>query len=103
MQLQKRTAAERAKLVEMYRNRDQATTRKEFCRIHNLPLTTLDSWLRHVRENGRQKLVAVEVTSNSGHSAGNFTIILANGRRIEAGWQFTDAELSRLIRVAEKA
>jgi hypothetical protein len=27
--------------------------------------------------------------------------VLANGRRIESGWGFGDAELARLIRVAE--
>jgi hypothetical protein len=28
---------------------------------------------------------------------------LANGRRIESSWRFTDAELVRLIRIAESA
>jgi hypothetical protein len=30
-----------------------------------------------------------------------FVLVLGNGRRIETGWQFSDAELARLIRVAE--
>jgi transposase len=28
-------------------------------------------------------------------------LVLGNGRRIESGWKFGDAELARLIRVAE--
>ena len=30
-----------------------------------------------------------------------FVLVLSNGRRIESGWQFHDADLARLIRVAE--
>jgi hypothetical protein len=32
-----------------------------------------------------------------------FTLSLANGRRIECSWQFAEAELARLIRIAESA
>jgi hypothetical protein len=32
-----------------------------------------------------------------------FVLVLGNGRRIESGWRFGDAELARLIRVAEGA
>ena len=34
---------------------------------------------------------------------GHFVLTLANGRRIESAWRFTDAELARLIRVVESA
>ena len=30
-----------------------------------------------------------------------FTLVLGNGRRIESGWRFGEAELARLIRIAE--
>ncbi len=30
-----------------------------------------------------------------------FALTLANGRRIESGWNFGDADLARLIRIAE--
>jgi hypothetical protein len=30
-----------------------------------------------------------------------FTLVLANGRRIESSWSFTEADLQRLIRAAE--
>jgi hypothetical protein len=33
--------------------------------------------------------------------AGGFVLVLANGRRIESSWRFAEAELMRLIRVAE--
>jgi hypothetical protein len=45
--------------------------------------------------------VAVQVTH--AEPAPQFTLSLANGRRIESSWRFTDAELARLIRVAESA
>jgi hypothetical protein len=35
--------------------------------------------------------------------AGQFTLSLANGRRIESSWRFGDVELARLIRIAESA
>jgi len=31
----------------------------------------------------------------------SFVLVLSNGRRIESGWQFQDADLARLIRVVE--
>jgi hypothetical protein len=35
--------------------------------------------------------------------AQQFTLSLANGRRIESSWRFADVELARLIRIAESA
>jgi hypothetical protein len=35
--------------------------------------------------------------------AAGFALVLGNGRRIESGWRFGDAELARLIRIAEGA
>jgi hypothetical protein len=32
-----------------------------------------------------------------------FTLVLVNGRRIESGWSFGDAEMVRLIRIVEAA
>lgn len=46
-------------------------------------------------------MVKVEVARSE--PAGHFTLSLANGRRIESSWRFTDAELTRLIRIAESA
>jgi len=81
-------------------------TRREFCEQRRLPLTTFDYWRReHAgkarRRVQRPRLVRVEVAGSE--SAGQFTLGLANGRRIESTWRFADAELARLIRVAESA
>jgi hypothetical protein len=45
--------------------------------------------------------VAVKVVNPE--PAPQFTLSLANGRRIECSWRFADAELARLIRIAESA
>jgi len=39
----------------------------------------------------------------AGGPSPGFTLSLVNGRRIESGWRFAEAELARLIRVAEGA
>ena len=46
-------------------------------------------------------MVAVKVAH--AEPAPHFTLSLANGRRIECSWRFADAELARLIRIAESA
>jgi len=46
-------------------------------------------------------MVKVEVASSE--VIGQFTLSLANGRRIESSWRFAEAELARLIRIAESA
>ena len=35
------------------------------------------------------------------HSSAGFALVLANGRRIESWWSFVEADLEKLIRVAE--
>ncbi len=71
-------------------------TRREYCDKHKVPITTLDYWRRaHKR---KPKLVEVAIEAQPG---GGFTLVLANGRRIESSWDFAEAELQRLIRVAE--
>jgi len=74
-------------------------TRREFCWRHHIPVTTLDYWRRARRR--RPRLVRVEVAGSE--PAPGFTLSLANGRRIETGWSFAEAELLRLIRIAESA
>jgi hypothetical protein len=46
-------------------------------------------------------LVKVKVEAASVPAPSVFTLVLANGRRIESGWNFGEAEMTRLIRVAE--
>jgi hypothetical protein len=74
-------------------------TRREFCERHGIPITTLDYWSRSARRQPR----LVEVSVAAGEPPCGFTLALANGRRIESGWRFSDAELTRLIRIAESA
>jgi len=71
-------------------------TRREYCEKHNIGISTLDYWRRV--QKGKAKLV--EVTVETQPSVG-FVLVLANGRRVECSWGFAEAELLRLIRVAE--
>ena len=73
-------------------------TRRAFCQGKGIAVTTLDYWRRR-RSN--QRMVEVEVAP--GEPAPGFTVILVNGRRIESSWRFADAEMARLIRIAESA
>jgi hypothetical protein len=80
--------------------------RREFCQQRGIPLTTLDYWRREhavkARKQGqRPRMVKVEVAVSE--ATGQFILSLANGRRIESSWRFADAELARLIRIAESA
>ena len=81
-------------------------SRREFCEQRSIPLTTFDYWRReHAgkprKQTRRPRLVKVEVAASE--TAGQFTLSLANGRRIESSWRFAEAELARLIRIVESA
>ena len=76
-------------------------TQVEYCRQTGMVLSTLGRYIR--RHSGpEQQLVRVKVESVSEPDA-HFVLMLANGRRIEIGSGCRDAELARLIRVAESA
>lgn len=92
-----RRAAEMKRVVEEYDN--SGLTRREFCQRRGLAVTTFDYWRRELA--AKPKLVKVEVAARE--SSAHFTLALANGRRIESSWQFGEAELARLIRIAESA
>jgi len=104
---QKRTGAEMRRMLEEYRN--SGMKRGEFCQRHEIPLTTFDYWVGAERRRQNPLLVEVEIERNSTtcepkrESNEGFTLRLANGRRIESGWRFGDADLARLIRVVETA
>jgi len=51
------------------------------------------------KQERQARMVKVEVASSE--VIGQFTLSLANGRRIESSWRFAEAELARLIRIAE--
>ncbi|HYU46397.1 MAG TPA: hypothetical protein VEK84_09495 [Terriglobales bacterium] len=79
--------------------KNSGLTRREFCQRHGIPVTTLDYWRR--KQSRPPGLVEVEVAPRE--SAAEFTLVLANGRRIESSWGFADAQLAVLIRIAESA
>ena len=76
-------------------------TRREFCERHAIPVTTLDYYRHRLGRKAKPRMVKVNIADTDTQPQGNFTLVLANGRRIESSWRFGDAELARLIRVAE--
>ena len=51
--------------------------------------------------SSKRKPRLVEVAIEPQQSGPGFALVLANGRRIESSWRFAEADLLRLIRVAE--
>jgi hypothetical protein len=81
-------------------------SRREFCQQRGIALTTFDYWRReHAakprKQQRRARLVAVKLSNSD--PAPHFALSLRNGRRIECSWRFGEAELARLIRIAESA
>lgn len=73
-------------------------TRREYCAKHGIGMSTLDYWRRARR---KQKPTLVPVAVEEARPVAGFTLVLANGRRIESGWSFAETDLQRLIRAAE--
>ena len=89
-----RSKQEIRSIVEDYTK--SGLSRREYCEKHSIPVTTFDYWRR--AQKSKPKLVEVAIETQRGTG---FVLMLANGRRIESSWKFADAELLRLIRVAE--
>jgi len=81
--------------------RTSGVSQTEYCRRTGMVLSTLGRYLRR-KNNAEQQLVRVKVEAPPDPGTG-FVLMLGNGRRIASGWGFGDAELARLIRVAETA
>jgi transposase-like protein len=94
---QKRSVDDIWRVVKEFQ--ESGLTRREFCQRHHIAVTTLDYWRR--AQSRPARLVEVEVAASE--PTPGFTLSLANGRRIESSWGFGEAELARLIRVAESA
>jgi len=94
----RRSAEEVQRLLDEYRQSGEG--RKEYCRQKGIPLSTLAYYLRRQTLKARPRLARVKLTT-AANPAGSFALVLGNGRRIESGWNFRDADLARLIRVAE--
>ena len=88
-------------MLEQYRA--SGLTQIEYCRQTGMVLSTLGRYLRRSATSAEQQLLRVNVESAMPEAGAGFVLVLGNGRRIESGWRFGDAELARLIRVAEGA
>ena len=95
----RRSSEEIQQVVEQFRA--SGLSQVAYCRQAGMVLSTLGRYLRQ-RSNPGQQLVRVKVEAPPEPGAG-FVLMLGNGRRIASGWGFGDAELARLIRVAESA
>jgi hypothetical protein len=95
----RRSTEEIEQVLEQYRG--SGLSQIEYCRQSGIVLSTLRRYARRCSDPA-QRLIRVKVDSAPSPSAG-LVLVLGNGRRIESGWGFGDAELSRLIRVAEGA
>ena len=93
----RRSEEEIEQVLEQYRA--SGLTQIEYCRQTGMVLSTLGRYLRR-RNRPEQHLVKVELES-AAEGATGFALVLGNGRRIESGWGFGEAELVRLIRIAE--
>ena len=96
---QRRSAEEIQQILERYRASGLSQT--EYCWQTGTVLSTLGRYLRQI-DRPEQQLVRVKVEAPPEPGTG-FVLTLGNGRRIASGWRFGDAELARLIRVAESA
>jgi lambda repressor-like predicted transcriptional regulator len=94
-----------SEIVAEYRR--SGLTRRGYCEQAGLTESALDYYLRRERQRAAQKkapeLVAVEVdTAPAPERSPGFTLVLRNGRRIESGWSWPEAELRRLVALAEQ-
>lgn len=104
--MEKRTAEEVERLLKGYE--ESGLSRQQYCQREGMPVTTLDYYRQRSRRKAAAKrragasgLVKVKLELAPVQAQGVFTLMLANGRRIESGWNFGDADLARLIRIAE--
>ena len=96
-----RSAEEVKRLLEGFQR--SGLTRREYCQRAAIPVTTLDYYRRRAQPTAPAvRLTRVEVKpSAEDPPSDRFTLVLANGRRIESGWGFREPDLARLIRIAE--
>lgn len=96
---QRRSAEQVERLLEDYEA--SGLTRTEYCSREDIPVTTLDYYRR--RRPGKEKGRLVKVVVKRDHREPDmvFAVVLANGRRIESGWSYREADLACLIRICE--
>jgi len=94
----RRTQEEIQNLLDGYRRR--TVTRAEYCRQQGVATSVLDYYRRRY-DPKTTRFARVKITRQPSEPATAFALVLRNGRRIESTWNFRDADLARLIRVAE--
>jgi hypothetical protein len=99
MEKETRRSAEMRRVLEEFAS--SGKNRRQFCEERGIVPGTFDYWRR--KFEGNTGMVRVEVAGLASPAAAGFTLGLTNGRRIECGWRFADADLARLIRIAENA
>ena len=105
--MQKRSAEEVEQMLRGYE--ESGVSREEYCARLGIRVSTFDYYRqRETRKNAAKrraaaKLVRVTVEPAATQVASIFTLVLANGRRIESSWNFSETELGRLIRIVEGA
>ena len=104
--MQKRTAEEIEQMLKGYE--ESGLPRREYCRREGIPVTRFDYYRQRstrkaaaARRKAASKLVKVKLEATAAPAQSVFTLVLSNGRRIESSWSFGDAEMARLIRIAE--
>jgi hypothetical protein len=103
--MQKRSAEEVERLLRGYE--ESGLARREYCGQLGIAVSTLDYYRQKAtrkaaaQRRASAKLVKVKVEAPAEQPKSVFTLVLGNGRRIESAWNFTDAELARLIRIVE--
>ena len=97
--MRKRSAEEIKVLLSGYEA--SGLTRSEYCGRVGIPVSTFDYYRHQASRRKSVRLIRVKVQPE--RPSGTFTLVLANGRRIESAWEFSEAELARLIRVVEGA
>jgi hypothetical protein len=95
----KRSPEEIQRMLTGYR--ESGMNRTDYCRSQGIPVTTLDYYLHREALRARPRLAKVTVTADAPDLTKDFALVLRNGRRIESTWNFSEGDLSRLIRIAE--
>lgn len=102
--MKKRTAEEVEQLLKRYE--ESGLSRQEYCRREGIPVTTLDYYRQRSSRKAAARrassgLIKVKLEAAPAEARSVFALVLANGRRIESGWNFGEAGMARLIRIAE--
>jgi hypothetical protein len=95
----KRNREDGLRIVEEFER--SGLKRRPFCERNDLAVTTLDYWRWKKAKAAKPGLLPVAVEEPE--SSGGFSLTLANARRIESSWKFSEGDLARLIRIVESA